>query len=95
MKKRFLFVWAFVTAMWMSCSSDAEFPPQSHIALAEAVQSEYLVEEGATSITIDFSARQNWFASVSGVDASWLSVSPESGAKGEPHYHPGVGQRGA
>ena len=83
MKKRFLFIWALVAALWMSCSSDVEFPPQSHIALADQVSSEYLVEEGATSITIDFSARQDWFASVSGADASWLSVSPESGAKGE------------
>ena len=74
MKKRFLFIWALVAALWMSCSSDVEFPPQSHIALADQVSSEYLVEEGATSITIDFSARQDWFASVSGADASTFTV---------------------
>ena len=80
-KKLTLILLALVAIV--SCSNEMEFPPQPSITLPDGAESEFLVEEAATTLSFAFASDQVWSASVEDeAGKAWCSVTPSSGASG-------------
>ena len=84
MKRMLSILLALSSALWMSCSKEADFPPKQNFQVDARVASDYLFEETAATVTYPFTSEKAWTVEVADeAGKGWCHVTPASGEGGK------------